>query len=231
MSEETQVETATSGQATPESDPSDVQAASAGASAGQAEPAPAEEPKPAGAPAEPAREEPKAGEPKEEPRPEDQPITDWSKVKLDLPQGAPIDQGTVDAFGKTAVELGLTPSQANRLVNFQLEQIAAARERAFDAGTKALNAEWGAKFSENSQAVLTLIANVDRDLGGSGTEFSKALELSGATLYPAVCKGLLALAKATSEDTIGKGGAAAQAEHEETALEGLQNALAEAKRR
>lgn len=212
-------------QATPQTDPSSIV---------DAAPAPKSAPD-AGAKPEPAGEAPKPQEGGEPAKPEadadDQPITDWSKVKLDIPEGAQIDQPVMEAFGKAAVELGLSRTQASKLVNFQLDQIAQAKERLYDAGVKELNKEWGAKSAENTQAVLTLIANVDREMGGSGTEFSKALESCGATLLPAVCKGLLHLAKATSEDSMGRGGAAAQAEHEETAYEGLMNAFKESKGR
>ena len=215
-------------QATPKTDPSgilDVQPKDEPQPEPKAEPA-GEQPK-----AEPAKDEPRPEDAKDEPKEDDKPIADWSKVKLDIPEGAPVDQPTLDAFGKAAVEMGLTRNQANRLVNFQLDMFARAREQAYDAGVKELSKEWGAKFAENSQAVLTLVSSIDRELGGSGTEFSKALEACGATLIPAVCKGLLHLAKATSEDSFGRGGAAAQAEHEETALEGLKAAFEEAKRR
>lgn len=219
-------------QATPASDPSgilDAQAKAGPQPEPKAEPA-GEQPKAEPA-KEPAKDEPKPEDAKEEPKEDDRPIEDWSKVKLDIPEGAPVDQPTLDAFGKAAVEMGLTRNQANRLVNFQLDMFARAREQAYDAGVKELGKEWGAKFAENSQAVLTLVSSIDRELGGSGTEFSKALEACGATLFPAVCKGLLHLARATSEDSFGRGGAAAQAEHEETALEGLKAAFEEAKRR
>ena len=224
-------EPADAGQATPQTDPSGIMDAGPRAEpAGGANAEPKEEPK-----EEPAGEEPKAepakDEPKDEPKEEDQPIKDWSKVKLDIPEGASVDKAAVDAFGKAAVEMGLTPKQANKIVGLQLELIAQAKERMYDAGIKELNKEWGGKFAENTQAVLTLISSVDRELGGSGTDFSKALEACGATLFPSVCRGLLHLARATSEDSFGRGGAAAQAEHEETALEGLKAALEESRRR
>ncbi len=155
---------------------------------------------------------------------DDQPIKDWSKVKIELPkempEGVSIDQPTLDAFGKEAVKLGLSPKQAQALVSFQIDAVAKQREAFLDAGVKQLNKEWGSKASENQKAILTLIANIDREMGGKN-EFSKALDACGATCFPGVCKGLLKLANAISEDSIGRGGAAGDSDQQETAYEAL----------
>ena len=152
--------------------------------------------------------------------PADQPIKDWSKVKIDLPKDVPIDQTTLSDFGKEAVKLGLTPKQAQALVSFQVDAIAKQREAFLDAGVKELNKDWGSKAEENRQSVLTLIANIDREMGGEN-EFSKALNACGATCYPGVCKGLLKIARAISEDSFGRGGAAGDTSQQETAYEAL----------
>ena len=151
----------------------------------------------------------------------DKPITDWSKVKIDLPKDTPIDEVAFGDFGKKAVELGLTEKQAKELVNFQLGAIAGQRERFMEAGTKALREAWGGKVEENRQAVLTLIANVDRQLGNDNA-FSKALDACGATCFPDVCRGLLHLAQSMSEDSMGRGGASGTAQRAETIEEALQ---------
>ncbi len=156
--------------------------------------------------------------------PTDQPIKDWSKVKIELPkempEGVSIDQPTLDAFGKEAVKLGLTPKQAQSLVSFQIDAVAKQREAFLDAGIKQLRKDWGSKAEENQKAVLTLVANIDREMGGKN-EFSKALNACGATCYPGVCKGLLKLANAISEDSIGRGSAAGDSSQQETAYEAL----------
>ncbi len=160
--------------------------------------------------------------------PDDAPIRDWSGVKLDLPEDADVDEAVLGSFGKAAVELGLTPRQAKALANWQLDAVARGRERLMEAGAEELSKEWGGKAADNQKAVLSLISRIDRMTGGDG--FSRALGQSGATCFPGVVRGLLAVAGLLSEDGMGKGGAAGQAEHEETALEGLNNALKEARR-
>lgn len=159
---------------------------------------------------------------------DDAPITDWSTVNLDLPADAAVDPDVLDGFGKTAVELGLTPRQARALAHWQLESVAAQREALMEAGVGELSRAWGGKAAHNQQAVLSLISRIDRLTGDES--FSTALGRSGATCFPGVVKGLLAVAGLLSEDSMGGGGAAGQAEHEETALEGLENALKDARR-
>ncbi len=156
------------------------------------------------------------------------PITDWSTVDLGLPDGAEVDEAVLTGFGKAAVELGLTPKQARALASWQLSMIAAQRDALLEAGVQELARDWGGKAEANQQAVLELIARIDRLPGAQG--FGEALGRSGATCFPGVVRGLLAVAGLLSEDSLGGGGAAGMAVHEETALEGLENALREARR-
>ncbi len=164
----------------------------------------------------------------EVPDPDRVPITDWSTVDLGLPEGAEVDEAVLAGFGKAAVELGLTPKQARELASWQLSMITAQREALLEAGVKELARDWGGKAEANQRAVLELIARIDRLPGARG--FGEALGRSGATCFPGVVRGLLAVAGLLSEDSLGGGGAAGMAAHEETALEGLENALREARR-
>lgn len=161
----------------------------------------------------------------------DQPIKDWNKIKFDIPENVPIDDTTLNNFGKTAIELGLTEKQAKKLVEFQVAAVAAQREAMIENGVKILRKEWGGKASQHQQAVMTLIANIDRQMGGSGTQFSKALDQCGATCLPDICKGLLLISQAVSEDAMGKGGAGRASEKPESALEALQSEWAKARGR
>ncbi|MBQ9536606.1 MAG: hypothetical protein IJU79_02325 [Desulfovibrionaceae bacterium] len=159
-------------------------------------------------------------EPKADQADKEQPIQDWSKVKIEVPEGTPIDDKTLGDFGKTAVKLGLTQTQAQELVKFQVSAIQRQREAIIDHGVKTLQRDWGAKASEYQQSVMTLIANIDRQMGNNA--FSKALNSCGATCFPDVCKGLLLIAQSVSEDTMGKGGAGNASNRPETALDGLE---------
>ena len=153
---------------------------------------------------------------------ENAPIADWSSVELGLPDGV-ADAEVLADFGKAAVDMGLTPKQARALAHWQTEQIARSREQLLERGSRELAREWGGKMQVNQQAVLSLISRIDRLTGDDS--FSRALGESGATCFPGVVRGLLAVSRALSEDSVGAGGGAAQAGQDESTLEGLQNAL------
>ncbi len=156
---------------------------------------------------------------------ENQPIRDWSKVDLGLPEDAAIDESALAAFGEKSVELGLTPKQAKALASWQLELARETHEAQIEAGVAELRKAWGKKANANQKAVVALLSRVDRQLGSD--EFSRAIGASGAANSPAVCKGLLAIAQMLSEDAMGRGGSGDMPVKPETALEGIENAFRE----
>ena len=173
---------------------------------------------PEAAPAAPSERAPDTG-----PDPDNQPITDWGAVRLDLREGQ-FDAAVVEDFGRVATDMGLTPNQARALARWQTEQIAGARERMLESGARELSREWGAKAETNRQAVLSLISRIDRLTGDDS--FSRALGESGATCFPGVVRGLLALARLTDEDSPGASGGASGGMTEESAFDGLKTPLA-----
>ena len=199
-----------------------IEAAPAAPEGAPAVTAAAPEGAPEAAPAAPSEQAPDTG-----PDPDNQPITDWGAVRLDLPEGQ-FDAAVVEDFGRVATDMGLTPNQARALARWQTEQIAGARERMLESGARELAQEWGAKAETNRQAVLSLISRIDRLTGDDS--FSRALGESGATCFPGVVRGLLALARLTDEDSPGASGGASGGMTEESAFDGLKNALGEARR-
>ena len=168
-------------------------------------------------------------EPKKSTSPKDRPIKDWSKVDLKIDEGnAFFNKEVVDSFGQAAVAAGLTERQAKALVDWQLETIAKERDILVEAGAKELSKEWGNKATQNQQNILTLITNIDRQIGGNNA-FSKALESCGATCHAAVMKGLLYLANAVSEDSFGASRGTGGKSKPETALEGIEEAFKKAR--
>lgn len=155
------------------------------------------------------------------------PITDWGRVELGLPEDA-VDTAVLADFGRAAVEMGLTPKQARALAHWQTAQIARSRERLLERGIQELAREWGSRMEGNQQAVLALVSRIDRLTGDDS--FSRALGESGATCFPGVVRGLLALSRVLSEDSMGMGGGAAQSGRDESAIEGLRNAFRELRR-
>ena len=156
--------------------------------------------------------------------PDDIPLTQWDEDAVRLPDGIPPDADMLAGFGEAAVAAGLTRRQAQALVDWQT---AFQQERAraqLDAGMATLRKAWGNKAEANQQAVLGLVSRIDRALGDES--FSRALGESGAARHAGVVLGLHRIAALMAEDSLGSAAGAA-AEHDETALEGLQNALHE----
>ena len=189
----------------------------------QTDAAPAES-SPAGMPD--AAKDADAAEPQTEP--DAAPLTEWAADTVTMPEGVEVDAEMLAGFGSAAVAAGLSKKQAQALVDWQTKYIQTQAQARLDAGVQALQKAWGARAEANQKAVLGLVTRIDRLMGDDS--FSRALGESGATLHPGVVQGLHKIAQLMSEDSIGNG-AGAPAEHDETALEGLENALRESKGR
>lgn len=87
--------------------------------------------------------------------------------KPDIPEGSELqlDEGYIGDFHKEAHDIGLTSSQAKRLMNWvvarevsQFTDMKAAGTRAQDEGMKTLRANWGAATAENVGLIQRLVA-------------------------------------------------------------------------
>ena len=159
--------------------------------------------------------------------PEDAPLTQWEDGMVSLPEDIQPDADMLAGFGRAAVAAGLTRRQAQALVDWQT---AFQKERAqaqLDAGMATLRKAWGNKAGPNQKAVLGLVSRIDRALGDES--FSRALGESGAARHAGVVLGLHKIASLMAEDSLGSAAGAAE-EHDETPLEGLENALREARK-
>ena len=159
--------------------------------------------------------------------PDDTPLASWEGFDIGLPDHA-LDPAVLQSFGRAAVDMGLTPRQARALARWQTDQIAQAQARQLEAGQRELAQAWGADAQRNRDAVLGLISRIDRLTGDDA--FSRALGESGAACFPGIVRGLHAVAALLAEDSTGASPGAASAPREESALDGLTNALREARR-
>lgn len=160
--------------------------------------------------------------------PDAAPLTVWAADTVTMPEGIEADAELLAGFGSAAVAAGLSKKQAQALVDWQTKYIQTQAQARLDAGVQALQKAWGARAEANQRAVLGLVSRIDRLMGDDS--FSRALGESGATLHPGVVRGLHRIAQLISEDSIGNAAGAA-AEHDETALEGLENAFKEPRRK
>lgn len=174
----------------------------------------------------PADKTPPQPEAEKDADPESQPITKWEDVDLGLPEDAAFSPELLADFGKQAVDLGLTPKQAKALAQWEHQAGLAIRQQLLEDGTAQLKKAWGNRYEANRNAAITLISQLDRELGDES--FSRALNASGAACHAPIVMGLAYLASRLAEDSMGKSQPDG-AIKPETALEGLQNALAEAR--
>ena len=165
---------------------------------------------------------------KEEPQdPDSLPMSKWEDGMVSLPEGIEADADMLSGFGEAAVAAGLTRKQAQALVDWQGKFLVEQAKAQMEKGMETLRTAWGSKAEANQRKVVGLVSRIDRALGDDS--FSRALGESGATRHAGVVLGLHKLAELMAEDSLGSAAGAA-AEHEETALEGLENALKEARR-
>lgn len=160
--------------------------------------------------------------------PDSQPITDWSKVDLGLPEDAQLDPELLKSFGAAAVDMGLTKAQAKAAVEWQLNAIRERREAYYNQQEKEIQKAWGKNVQANNNKIIALAARIDRMKGCEN--FSKALKESGAAFSADMCKGLLAIANLLDEDGITAGEGTGGGDRAETALEGITAALEEARK-
>lgn len=159
--------------------------------------------------------------------PDSLPMSKWEDGMVSLPEGIEADADMLSGFGEAAVAAGLTRKQAQALVDWQGKFLVEQAKAQMEKGMETLRTAWGNKAEANQRKVVALVSRIDRALGDDS--FSRALGESGATRHAGVVLGLHKLAELMAEDSLGSAAGAA-AEHEETALEGLENAWKEARR-
>lgn len=155
------------------------------------------------------------------------PIENFAEVDLGLGDVA-VDKAVMEAFGKTCVDLKLTPAQAAGLAQFQLKAIDEARVNLTQKSVAELGKEWGADAGKNQGAIVNLVHKVDEALGDDS--FSSALQESGVACYASFARGLLAMCKMLGEDSLNAGGPSAGKPKEEKAIDGLMEVFGAARR-
>lgn len=160
--------------------------------------------------------------------PDSRPITKWEDVDLGLPEDAQFSPELLADFGKQAIELGLSPKQARALAQWEYQAGLSMRQQLMESGAEQLKKAWGGRYEANRKAALTLVSQLDRELGDDA--FSKALDACGAAYQAPIVMALAHLAGRLAEDNMGRSQPDG-ASRLETALEGLENALAEARRK
>lgn len=120
--------------------------------------------------------------------------------KIEAPEGFEMDEEALKAAEPVFKELGLSQQQAQKLVEFYGERLAAMSETQASAMTETtekwvsdIKGEWGDKFDEN-------VAIAAKAVEYGGDELREALNLTGAGNHPAVIKFFHQIGRQLSED-------------------------------
>lgn len=140
-------------------------------------------------------------------------------VELSYPEGVRVDEGVRDNFRRFCVDKGITPAQAQALVDWQIAANSEITEAALAAGTADLRNRWGSRFEENSARALRAVTALDRSMGG---RLSETLAASGMGNNPVLVEAFHAVGTLLSEDVLSGGRAAPVEDRPETAEETYQ---------
>lgn len=135
-------------------------------------------------------------------------------VDLKYPEGMTVDKAVSDSFRKFCVERGITPAQAQGLLDWQLAANKEMNDAALAAGKAALQKQWGSRFEVNSALALKAVTALDKRLGG---RLSEALAFTGMNNNPALVEAFHAVGTLISEDSLSGGSAAAAVDTPESA--------------
>ena len=131
-----------------------------------------------------------------------------------LPEGIAISDDVENAFRSKFHELGISKKAGQELYNYYmqfwtggLEADGEARKTAVEEGIKSLEAEWGARDTEQYKANVTLMDRAVERFGGA--ELKKHMDDTGMGNNPLFIKTFVQIGKAMSEDTLSLGGGGA----------------------
>lgn len=141
-------------------------------------------------------------------------------VELRYPEGLTVDKAVSDSFRQFCVDKGITPSQAQALLDWQLAANKEMHDAALASGKAALQKQWGSRFEENSALALKAVTALDKRLGG---RLSEALAFTGMSNDPAIVEAFHAVASLISEDSLSGGTGAGASDKPESAEETYKN--------
>lgn len=141
-------------------------------------------------------------------------------VELRYPEGLTVDKAVSDSFRRFCVDKGITPAQAQALLDWQLAANKEMRDAALASGKAALQKQWGSRFEENSALALKAVTALDKRLGG---RLSEALAFTGMSNDRAIVEAFHAVASLISEDSLSGGTGAGASDKPESAEETYKN--------
>lgn len=128
-------------------------------------------------------------------------------IELKYPESfkGKVDEGVESGFRDFCVKQGITPGQAQALLDWQLCADKEIRDKLIEDGTSALRETWGNRFDENRGAALKAFTALDRRMGG---ELSGTVSGHGMANDPVFVRAFYEIGKLLSEDTLSGGSGA-----------------------
>lgn len=151
-----------------------------------------------------------------------QPPKGIDDVQINFADGIEVDKSVNEDFRKLCVEAGITSSMAQKLADWQIKTVKESAERQNEACTKALQAEWGGRYTEMSEQAKHAVLALDRRMGGTGS-LASALASSGAWNVPEVRKSFQIVGSLIGEDSLSGGRPASAPDRDETPEETYSN--------
>ena len=151
-----------------------------------------------------------------------QPPKGIDDVQINFADGIEVDKSVNEDFRKLCVEAGITSSMAQKLADWQIKTVKESAERQNEACTKALQTEWGGRYTEMSEQAKHAVLALDRRMGGNGS-LASALASSGAWNVPEVRKSFQIVGSLIGEDSLSGGRPAPAPDRPETPEETYSN--------
>ena len=137
-------------------------------------------------------------------------------IRLDLPESlkGQVDEGVQQHFRELCVQEGITPAQAQALLDWQLAANREMADRRMESGVRVLKSAWGSRFEENRGTALKAFSALDRRMGG---ELSGSFAGRSMANDPAFVRAFYEIGRMLSEDTLFAGAAPGTASVRESA--------------
>ena len=118
------------------------------------------------------------------------------------PEGVQLDDNFNKQFRELGVKIGLTQAQAQALVDFEAQQMAAMEQAAAEEGVESLRKQWGANFEANSARATEAMLRLDAKMGN---RLSAALGEGGLKNAPILIEAFSLIGSLISEDSLAGG--------------------------
>lgn len=135
-------------------------------------------------------------------------------VSLKYPEGLQVDEGVSNSFKQFCVDKGITPTQAQALLDWQLTANKEINAAVMAQGQAELQKTWGSRFEENRATALKAVVALDKRMGG---RLAEAMAFGGQNNNPVMVEAFYHIGQLMSEDALSGGNPAAPADQRESA--------------